>query len=92
MSRAQVHSQDIVSNAKSVQESLINLEALVTNFQTDLDTNEFMKESLDWDYLDVRKTVDLLTKQVNGLVYDAELALQDEEYSEDDEDEDEEDC
>lgn len=91
MSRAQVHSQDIVSNAKSVQESLINLEALVTNFQMDLDTNEFMKESLDWDYLDVRKTVDLLTKQVNGLVYDAELALQDEEYSEEDE-EDEEDC
>lgn len=91
MSRAQVHSQDIVSNAKSVQESLINLEALVTNFQIDLDTNEFMRESLDWDYLDVRKTVDLLTKQVNGLVYDAELALQDEEYSDED-DEDEEDC
>lgn len=75
-----VDSYSIDSSAKSIQTGLETIEKLVTNFQIDLDTNDYMRESLDWDYMDVRKTLNLLEKQVNDLVNDSEKALNDEEY------------
>lgn len=81
-----VDSYEIESSAKSLKHSIEDLDHLLVLFQTDLDTNKHMREYLDWDYMDIRKTLDVLLKQTNNLVKDAENAVKNEE----DEDEDEE--
>ena len=82
-----VDSYEIESSAKSLKHSIEDLDHLLVLFQTDLDTNEHMREYLDWDYMDIRKTLDVLLKQTNNLVKDAENAVKNEE---DEEEEDEE--
>ena len=73
-----VSSSDILKSANDLRTALDEVERKVTYFQTDLDTNNYMKEALDWDYIDVRKSLDTLTHQVDELVYDAEQAYDEE--------------
>lgn len=82
-----VDSYEIESSAKSLKHSIEDLDHLLVLFQTDLDTNEHMREYLDWDYMDIRKTLDVLLKQTNNLVKDAENAVKNEEDEEEDDEE-----
>ena len=72
-------SLEIESSAKSLRHAVEELDHQLVLFQTDLDTNDYMKESLDWDYMDVRKTLNELLKQTQDLVLDAETAVKNEE-------------
>ena len=82
-------SYEIESSARSLEQAIEEIDHQLTTFQMDLDSNNYMRESLDWDYMDVRKTLDLLLKQMRDLVLNAETAVKDEEDKDLDEDEEE---
>jgi len=69
-----VDSYDIESQAISLLNAVEELDSQLVLFQGDLDTNDYMREELDWDYMDVRKTLDKLLHQTKELALDASSA------------------
>ena len=77
-----VDSYDIESQAISLLNAVEELDSQLVLFQGDLDTNDYMREELDWDYMDVRKTLDKLLHQTKELALDASSAYDNQDVEE----------
>ena len=83
-----VDSWTISDRAEEILKSLDTVEHLLSNFEADVNSNDYMDESLDADCYDIRKTFNMLIQDAKDLAADAKQAARDEVCEEEDEDED----
>lgn len=73
-----VDSFEIEDTARTILSELEKVDDLIYSFQIDMDSNDHMKESLDWTCDDLKKSLERTIHYANELAYSAEEAAKNE--------------